>query len=118
MLARRLAQLAERIGDVRLLAIIGSDGMPIEKAVFDHALDVDALAAEVGVVARDIVASDVDLAAGRLRQFSIVVGDLIVMLAFVSREYSLLLVADKAIGQGRARFELRRVRLDLEDLLA
>ncbi len=118
MLTRRLAQLAEQIGDVRLLAIIGFDGLAVEKIVFDNTLDADALAAEVGSVARDIIASDGDLAVGQLRQFSISVGDLIVMLAVLSREYSLLLVADAAIGHGRARFELRRVRLILEDLLA
>ena len=118
MLARSLAQLAERIGDVRLLAIIGQDGMAVEKVVFDNTLDLEALAAEVGGVARDIVSSDGELAAGKLRQFSISVGDLIVMLSFLSRDYSLLLVVDEAIGQGRARFELRRARLVLEDLLA
>ena len=118
MLARRLAQLAERIGDVRLLAIVGIDDLPVEKVVFDKTLDLDALVAEVGGVARDIVSSDGELTAGQIRQFSISVSDLIVMQGSLSRDYSLLLVADQAIGQGRARFELRRARLVLEDLLA
>jgi len=117
MLARSLAQLAERIGGVRVLAIIGVDGIPVEKVSFDNTLDLEALAAEVGGVARDIVSSDGELAAGKLRQFSISVGDRIVMLSFLSRDYSLLLVVDETIGQGRARFELRRARLVLGDLL-
>ena len=117
MLARSLAQLAERIGGVRVLAIIGVDGIPVEKVSFDNSLDLEALAAEVGGVARDIVSSDGELAAGKLRQFSISVGDGIVMLSFLSPDYSLLLVVDEAIGQGRARFELRRARLDLGDLV-
>jgi hypothetical protein len=40
------------------------------------------------------------------------------MLSFVSRDYSLLLVADDKVGQGRARFELRRAGLTLEQDLA
>ena len=118
MLARRLAQLAERIGNVRLLSIVGHDGMPVEKVVFDDSLDLDALAAELGSAARDIVSDDGELPTGKLRQFSISVGDLVVTLGFLTREYTLLLVADQAIGLGRARFELRRARLVLEDLLS
>ena len=114
MLQRRLAQLAERIGDVRLLAIVDADGMPVEKVTFDGSLDADAWAAELTSMARDIVKNYQELAVGRPRQFSISVGPWIVMLSFLSRDYSLLLVADEEIGLGRARFELRRARLAFE----
>ena len=117
MLRRKLTHLAERLGDVRLLALVGADGIPVEKVSFDGSLDSDQLAAELGLIGRDIVGSYQELAVGRPRQFSISVGQWIVMLSFLSSAYSLLLVADDRIGRGRARFELRRARLLFEDEL-
>ena len=59
-----------------------------------------------------------ELAVGRPRQFSVVFERWIVMLSFLNRDYGLLLVADERIGPGRARFELRRARLALDQDLA
>ncbi len=118
MLQRKLAALAERLGDVRLLALIDYDGIPIANVSFDASLDLDRMAAELASVARDIVADYHDMVVGRPRQFSVLFGQTLVMLSFLSHEYSLLLVADEKIGQGRARFELRRARLSLEQDLA
>ena len=118
MLQRKLAALAERLGDVRLLALIDRDGISIANVSFDAALDLDRMAAELASLARDIVADYRDLVVGRPRQFSVLFGRTIVMLSFLSHDHSLLLVADEKIGQGRARFELRRARLSLEQDLA
>ena len=117
-LQRRLATVAERLGDVRLLALIDADGISVEKVSFDSTLDLDRLAAELATLSRDIVADYQELAMGRPRQFSVLFGRWIVMLSFLKHDYSLLLVADEKIGQGRARFELRRARLALEADLA
>ncbi len=114
MLRRKLTLLAERLGDVRLLALVGADDIPVERVCFDGSLDSDELAAELGVIGRDIVSSYQELAVGRPRLFSIAVGQWIIMSSFLSSEYSLLLVADARIGRGRARFELRRARLLFE----
>ena len=118
MLQRKLAAFAERLGDVRLLALIDQDGIPIANVSFDAALDLDRMTAELASLARDIVADYHGMAVGRPRQFSVLFGQTLVMLSFVSRDYSLLLVADDKVGQGRARFELRRARLTLEQDLA
>jgi len=118
MLQRKLAALAERLGDVRLLALIDQDGIPIANVSFDAALDLDRMAAELAALARDIVADYNGLVLGRPRQLSVLCARTLVMLSFLSRDYSLLLVADDKVGQGRARFELRRARLSLEKDLA
>ena len=110
--------MAERLGDVRLLALIDGDGFSIEKVSFDSTVDLDQLAAELAALSHDIVADYKDLAVGRPRQFSVLFGRWIVMLSFLKHDYSLLLVADEKIGQGRARFELRRARLTLDADLA
>lgn len=118
MLQRKLAALAERLGDVRLLALIDHDGIPIANVSFDATVDLDRMTAEFASLARDIVADYRGMVVGRPRQFSVVLGQTLVMLSFVSRDYSLLLVADDKVGRGRARFELRRARLTLEQDLA
>ena len=122
MLQRKLAAFAERLGDVRLLALIDQDGIPIANVSFDAALDLDLdldrMTAELASLARDIVADYHGMAVGRSRQFSVLFGQTLMMLSFVSRDYSLLLVADDKVGQGRARFELRRAGLTLEQDLA
>ena len=118
MLQRKLAQLAERLGDVRLLALVGADGVAVQTLTFDTNLDPEAMVAGLTTLARDIVRESQELAVGTPRQLSVSVDRKIVMLSFLSRDYCLLLVADEAIGHGRARFELRRARLVFEDELS
>ena len=113
MLRTKLVRLAGRVGDVHLLAVIGVDGVPVEKVSFDGSLDLDTLAAELGVIGRDILRSYQELAVGKPRQLSISVGRWIMLLSFLSRDYSLLVIADRKVGLGKARFELRRARLSL-----
>lgn len=113
MLRTKLVRLAGRVGDVHLLAVIGVDGVPVEKVSFDGSLDLDTLAAELGVIGRDILRSYQELAVGKPRQLSISVGRWIMLLSFLSRDHSLLVIADRKVGLGKARFELRRARLSL-----
>ena len=113
MLRARLMRVAERLGEVHLLAVIGVDGIPVEKLSFNADLDLETLAAELGVIGRDIVRSYQELAVGKPRQLSVSVGRWIMLLSFLTRDYSLLVIADRKVGLGKARFELRRARLSL-----
>ncbi len=117
MLLRSLAEIAGRIGGVRVLALIGLDGLVIERFSLDRDLDADALGAKIGAAGRAILRDYEDAGVGSLRQLSLETEEGLLMLGLLSREYALLLLADHNAEAARARFELRRAPLVFADEL-
>jgi predicted regulator of Ras-like GTPase activity (Roadblock/LC7/MglB family) len=111
MLHRSLGRIAERLGDVHLLALVAEDGLVIERLCFDASIDVEALAAEMAEASRAILAARGELAVGDVRQLSMLVGGRLLIWSPLSPDTGLLLVADEGMSRGRARFELRRACL-------
>jgi predicted regulator of Ras-like GTPase activity (Roadblock/LC7/MglB family) len=97
---------------------VDADGIPVESVSSDESLDLDLLAAELVAHVRAISGDRTGLAAGDVRQLSVVTDRLTVVVSSVADGYYLLLVVGPEGGHGRARFELRRARLLLEDELA
>lgn len=115
MFAERLNQLSSRIEGAQALAIVAPDGMPVETVSTRDDLDLDALAAELMTQVRAMSQNHQDLAVGQVRHLTVATDRLIMMVSAVSDEYFLLLVLAAGSNAGRARFELRRARLEFED---
>jgi predicted regulator of Ras-like GTPase activity (Roadblock/LC7/MglB family) len=118
MFLEQLSRISERIGGVLALSLVAKDGIPVESVSSDPELDIEVLAAELVSQARSINENHRQLDVGEVQQLSVLTDRLTLMVSAVTREYYLLLVLGPEGNYGRARFELRRARLALEqDLL-
>ena len=111
MFQERLKTIAKSLGDTRLVALVATDGIPVEMYGDDESLDVDALSAELLTQVRSMTDNHSDLAMGSVRQLSITTEQQTLMLGALASGYYLLLVLGDAASFGRARFELRRAPL-------
>lgn len=118
MFLDRLSQISNRIHGSRALCLVDHDGIPVESVSSDGDIDLDLLAAELVTQTRSISDDHRDLDAGEVKQLTIVTDRMTLMVSSVGHGYYLLLVLDAGSVQGKARFELRRARLLLEDDLA
>lgn len=115
--AKSLEKIMDRIEGSAAAAILGVDGIMIERCVrdLDPALDVELVAIEFTNLLRRgmVTASDTEL--GDLTEM-IVATDLVTfLLRPITSEYFLLLALNPGGNVGRARFELRRTQLDLKE---
>ena len=111
MFQERLETIAKRLGDTRLVALVATDGIPVEMYADDDSLDVDALSAERLTQVRSMADNHGDLAMGAVRQLAITTEQQTLMLGALAAGYYLLLVLGDEASYGRARFELRRAPL-------
>lgn len=114
MFLEKLSQISDRIGGVLALSLVARDGIAVESVASDPDLDLEVLAAELVSQARSIAENHRELDVGEVQQFSVSTDRLTLMVSSVTPEYYLLLVLGPEGNYGRARFELRRARLQLE----
>lgn len=117
MFRDHLRRIAHRIGNVVALTLVARDGIAVETFNQDPELDLEALAAELVAQLRVISENQKDLKVGEVQHLAITTEKLTVMVSAVAHDYYLLLVLGEQGNQGRARFELRRARLQLESEL-
>jgi predicted regulator of Ras-like GTPase activity (Roadblock/LC7/MglB family) len=118
MFLEQLSHISDRIGGVLALSLVARDGIAVESVSSDPDLDLEVLAAELVSQVRSITENHRELEVGEVQQMSVVTDRLTLIVSAVTRDYYLLLVLGPEGSQGRARFELRRARLALEqDLL-
>lgn len=115
MFLERLSQIAGRIEGTQALCLVAKDGIPVESVTYVAGLDLDVLAAEMIGQARSISSDHRELAVGELQQFSVTTDRLTLMVSSLAGSYYLLLVLGLEGNYGRARFELRRARLVLDE---
>lgn len=115
MFLERLSDISKRIAGTLALSLVDDDGIPIESVSTNPDLDLEVLAAELVAQVRTTAESYDELAVGEFRHYSITTDELTLMVSSVARGYYLLLVLGQGGNQGRARFELRRARLLLEE---
>lgn len=118
MFRERLSQLAGRIEGTMALCLVARDGIPLEAVNFGGDLDLDLLAAEMVAQARSIANDHRELAVGDLQQLAVTTDRLTLLVSSLAGGYYLLLVLGPEGNYGRARFELRRARLLLDEDLA
>jgi len=96
--------------------IMGLDGISVARA--DAAasdLDIDVVAAEYTALLRKSMRTAEDAALGQMRELVVASDRLAFLITPITEEYFLLLVLEPRGGLGRARFELRKAQLALEE---
>lgn len=101
-----------------MLALVGSDGIPIEAVSFDDRFDIEGLAAELVALTRAVEENHREFEVGGVRAFAVETTHYRLVLSQVTPDVYLLLVAGERVPLGKLRFELRRSALLLADDLA
>ena len=118
MFLDQLSRISNRIDGAVALSLVARDGIPVESFSSDPDLDLDVLAAELVAQARSISENHRELDVGEVQQLSVMTDRLTLMVSSVAADYYLLLVLGPEGNYGKARFELRRARLLLEEDLS
>ena len=118
MFLDQLSRISNRIDGALALSLVARDGIPVESFSAAPELDLEALAAELIAQVRSITDNHRELDVGEVQQFSVMTDRLTLMVSSVAADYYLLLVLGPEGNYGRARFELRRARLLLEEELS
>ena len=118
MFLEQLSRISGRIDGALALSLVARDGIPVESVSAAPEIDVEALAAEMVAQARAISENHRELEVGDVQQLSVTTERVTLMVSTVTPDYYLLLVLGPEGNYGRARFELRRARLLLEDDLS
>lgn len=96
--------------------IMGLDGISIARAgERETAIDIDHVAAEYTTLLRKSMRNTDDLPLGTLSEIALVADEYAFLLMPITQEYFLVLVLKAHGGLGRARFELRKAQLALEE---
>jgi predicted regulator of Ras-like GTPase activity (Roadblock/LC7/MglB family) len=95
--------------------IMGLDGICVARAEAGSEIDIDVVAAEYTTLLRKSMKNAEDAALGELRELVVTADRLAFLIKPITSEYFLLLVLGAHRGLGRARFELRKAQLLLEE---
>ena len=118
MFLDQLSRISNQIDGALALSLVARDGIPVESVSADPEIDLDVLAAELIAQVRSITENHRELDVGEVQQLSVTTDRLTLMVSAVAPDYYLLLVLGPDGNYGRARFELRRARLLLEEDLS
>ncbi len=118
MFLEHLSTISGRIDGAIALSLVDRDGMPVESVSASPELDLEAIAAELISQVRAISQQQQELSVGEVQQFTVVAERMTFLVSAVARGYYLLLALAPAGSVGRARFELRRASLVLEEELS
>jgi predicted regulator of Ras-like GTPase activity (Roadblock/LC7/MglB family) len=117
MFLERLGNISARIDGAIALSLVDHDGIAVESVSSSADLDLDAVAAELVAQVRAISSQQQELSVGEVQQFTVVAERMSFVVSRVTGGYFLLLALTPSGSLGRARFELRRASLTLEDEL-
>lgn len=115
MFEERLESLRERVEGAVAATLVAQDGIRVASAETSGSPDLEALSALLVARVRQLDQAQRDLELGSLRLFTMGTDRFSVLAREVTAGYYLLLVLDPEGNTGRARYELRRARLDFEE---
>lgn len=118
MFLEQLGSISSRIDGAIALSLVDRDGIPVESVSASAELDLEAVAAELVSQVRAISVQQQELSVGAVEQFTVVAERMTFIVSAVGDAYYLLLALAPSGSVGRARFELRRATLTLEDELS
>jgi predicted regulator of Ras-like GTPase activity (Roadblock/LC7/MglB family) len=97
--------------------ITGLDGISVAQATARSSdeVDIDAVAAEYTALLRKLMRTAEDASLGGLRELVVASDSVVFLITTIASEYFLLLVLEPKHGIGRARFELHKAQLLLEE---
>jgi len=111
--AEALRTISQKVPETRVLMIMGTDGIPIEKLVVRPDPNVEAVAAEYTTLLRASVSAAADTGLGDLKELWVVTERLVAILVGITGEYFLFAALAPGALAGRARFALRIAGLHL-----
>jgi predicted regulator of Ras-like GTPase activity (Roadblock/LC7/MglB family) len=112
--ATALSKVAAQVPESRVLMIIGTDGIPIERLVLKHDPNLETIAAEYTTLLRSSLAAASDTGLGELQELSIVTEKITTLMIGITREYFLFALLSPGALIGRARFVLRVAGTNLQ----
>ena len=114
--ANTLAQIADKVEGCAAAAILGIDGIVIERVTrsMDPALDLELIVTEFTTLLRRSARTATDTGLGDLAEMVLMTDLMTFLIRPITTEYFLLLAMNPGGNVGRARFELRRAQLALE----
>lgn len=118
--AETLSRTVDRVEGGLAAIILGIDGIPIERhvAALDPGLDIDSIATEFTTLLRRSMRTASDTGLGELSEMVLATDRMTFLLRPITPEYFLLLAVSRGGNVGRARFELRKAQLELEEEFA
>jgi predicted regulator of Ras-like GTPase activity (Roadblock/LC7/MglB family) len=117
MFEQTLRKVLDRTDGAVGAVIMGLDGISVAQVCVerDEPLEVDAIAAEYTALLRKLMRTGDDTNLGTLQELVVASDRLAFLITTIASEYFLLLVLEPKHGIGRARFELRKAQLILEE---
>ncbi|HEX4950178.1 MAG TPA: roadblock/LC7 domain-containing protein [Blastocatellia bacterium] len=118
MFTQLLNQLASRAEGAEMVLLVGTDGIIIERVGQETVADFDALAAEYAVVLNRSRFTATDTGLGQLNELLTVTDQAILLTKILNEDYFVMLKLASTGSLGRARYEVRRTELLIEELFA
>ena len=115
-----LTGILNRVEGGAAAVILGIDGIPIERRIVEpeRDLDIDLVTTEFTTLLRRSMRVASDTGLGELKELVLVTDLMTYLLRPITPEYFLLLAIGPRGNVGRARFELRKAQLSLEEEFA
>ena len=119
--AELLKQIVSRVDGTIGAMIMGLDGIAIEQQIMDpdqYENRLSMIAAAYATLLRNSMRTSADVGVGALQEMTVISGNMMLVIKLINPEYFLLLALDPTGNVGRARFELRKAQLLLEEEFA
>lgn len=116
MFRQVLSEMQERVEGTLALSLMGLDGIAIE-SINKSDLPLEAIGAEFGSFLKGVRMSNTELNTGVVEQFSLVTDKYVTIVSAITSDYFILMILSRGCNYGRARFELKRAKFQLEDEL-
>jgi predicted regulator of Ras-like GTPase activity (Roadblock/LC7/MglB family) len=109
-----LQQMIDHVDGAESAAIMGHDGMIVERAVRKPEKDLDLIAAEYTSLLNGTMRTAGDTGLGAMSEVLIATEQAVLITKVLGHEYFLLMILAPDGNLGRARFEMRKAQLILE----
>jgi len=113
----RLQRVLQTVGGAKAVALVGRDGIAVERLAISDEPNLDLATAQFTDIAKKIQLANQELEAGSLREMIQRTDRYLVLLTTITNEYFLMMILDADGSLGRARFELRKVAAAFYDEL-
>lgn len=115
MFDETLSNIVDRTDGAVGALIMGLDGIPVALVDDSGGFDIDVVAAEFTALVRKVLRNAEDVAVGSLHELIVAAEKHVFLIKPITSEYFLVLAMGGAASVGRARFELRKAQLVLEE---
>ncbi len=101
-----------------MVLLVGTDGIIIERVGQEMGADFDALAAEYAVVLNRSRSTATDTGLGKLHELLTITNQSILLTKILNEDYFVMVKLQAESSLGRARYEVRRTELMIEEMFA